>query len=545
MFSWFVLVFFFVINCVASVVQGITTFGDAIVLHILWDVTARWTLSLDSCATPYSSSSSVGSGGGGSGLGEEAMVAPDNAPWWCAMHSTALGTSDMKLVVLAMYSRTVLLNTMMVWLALRTTHAEEKKKKRELQESELKRKQSGIQAAALRPSPMKRVENNSDKTMSLANHNPTTAQDDEEEESLFASPMRRAASFGLMVSVDSPRAETATTTMVSSGGVAPSPTAAAVSTPTNKSKRAQRIWQQWRALMEACGMSGSLLVASIFPQYVGSIVGETILTTIDQAVLRMYFGIFLLFFAAIFVALKLKRTVCPKTPTSQGGTAINSLSFLRSAAEGGGVSAAGLIGCTLASFSGGVAGALTGVGGPPWMIFILVQDVPSFVVRLLFPLSSLPATYSRFAMAVRDGLIHWEVLPYHAVALAGGVIGVLTGYACGKRVGPQAFNAVVLSLIVLAAMVVLTQNPTIQIVSLFAALGLVLFVQRREENEKNLQQQAEVNAVTTTATTVVTEQSTNGGDDFKLELRDGQQRRQQLQDEEVDRIEDRLEEIMV
>lgn len=363
-------------------------------------------------------------------------------------------------------------------------------------------------------------------------------------ESMMASPLRRAVSFGLLPVAEqnaegedgSPLAEDAVPCSPGSSSSPKTKSRRLQSTGKNNSNdskgRSDRLWRQCRALLTASGMSGPLLVASIFPQYVGSIVGETILTTIDQAALRKWFGVFLLFFASMYVVLQLRRTLCP---SKEGATASSRLSFLQHNAQTGKkeVSVGGLIGCGLASFCGGVAGALTGVGGPPWMIFILVQDVPSFVVRLLFPLSSLPATYSRFAMALRDGLISTDVIPYHGVALAGGVIGVLVGFARGKLVGPQAFNTVVLSLIVLAAMVVLTENPMIQIVSLVGALGLVIVVQQREARQ--LRQKEEHSSQDKTTEVVMTQQSTSIDGPEGVRSHD-------LQREDAARLEDELDE---
>ena len=80
--SAFVLVFLAVLNFTASILQGVTSFGEAIVLHIVWHLVATATGSL--------------------------------------LHESPLGASDVQIIALVQYSRTAVLNVLMVVFALRS-----------------------------------------------------------------------------------------------------------------------------------------------------------------------------------------------------------------------------------------------------------------------------------------------------------------------------------------------------------------------------------------------------------------------------------------
>lgn len=306
--------FLILINYVASIVQGLTAFGDAIVLHILWHAAA-------SVTDDY-------------------------------LHRTALGDNDVKIITVLMYSRTIVLNLVMVLLSIRS-----------------------------------------------------------------------GATF----------------------------------------------------------VPKQLLALACIPSVVMSYVGESLLEYLPKETLTQYFGIACLSFAVAYAVVKVvKWNQQRQLPPTESLTTV-------AVTDDSGpdyMSVKVQLATGLASACAGLAGGLTGVGGPPWMILILAFELPAAHVRLLFPLSSLPSVYSRYVLAVRGGLITRDILPFHGAGVIFGFLGVLTGNYFGKRVGPKTFNAVVLTLLSLAAlMMLIRQSPAFMMGLLFCSVTAIVVIWRQEQAE--------------------------------------------------------------
>jgi uncharacterized membrane protein YfcA len=251
-----------------------------------------------------------------------------------------------------------------------------------------------------------------------------------------------------------------------------------------------------------------LVVAAMVPQVLSTIFGEQLLLVVPHQVLKVWFGIGCLCFAFLFVSMKVYRSGLPAylilkshgrqvpldgddglaspevaspemaspemaspevafpevaSPTTRLDHVLQTHPAMERKVQ---------VATAITSAISGLTGALTGIGGPPFMILILLFDLPPPFVRLLFPVATLPSVYVRYALALRDGLITRDMLPYHGISVCAGVVGVLCGNRIGRCVGPKTFNVVVLVLLILAALVMLVDIPLLSLVML--ALGVAV-----------------------------------------------------------------------
>lgn len=348
-----VLLYIAAINYLASILQGVTTFGDAIVLHILWHA-------MTTATGDY-------------------------------FHQTAMGSSDVQTIAVMMYSRTAVLNLVMLYLGYRSS------------------KRSAIEQAAQ-------------------------------------------------------------TAVPSSPAPPPSPV-----------------------------LTKSMIAAAALPSIVMSLLGEQLLVYLPEALLRLWFGGACLLFAAFYAAVKFFKWAKPnmkldeqrQEPCQGSPTTTMALAPVESSVDASLPSDGTLmVSMLFTSAASGLAGALTGVGGPPWMILILAHDLPASFVRVLFPISTLPSIYSRYVVALKQGIITSDLAVYHICAVCFGFAGVLTGYRIGKRIGPQTFNAVVLVLLTLAASMMLISNVVAMLLLLVSGVAVVAAVWRKEIKEATMQQDA-------------------------------------------------------
>ncbi|CUG86917.1 membrane-associated protein, putative [Bodo saltans] len=275
-----------------------------------------------------------------------------------------------------------------------------------------------------------------------------------------------------------------------------------------------------------------LIIASIIPQLLATIFGEHLLVIVPHELLKFYFGVICIVFAASFTLLKgfrywqeiqrekrkinddepMSATTAVASPTTQLNETIEHEPMVQLRVQ---------VAFVITSAVAGITGSLTGVGGPPFMILILILNLPPAFVRLLFPLASLPALYVRYGLAVRDSLITVDMIPYHAVSVAAGVVGVLCGNLIGKRVGPKTFNVVVFVLLVLAAMMMLLDVPWLSVVLLVSGAALmtvVWFAEQRELLAKEEEQTAEACEVISICDSVQAEDLERRYDDLQDEV---------------------------
>ena len=225
---------------------------------------------------------------------------------------------------------------------------------------------------------------------------------------------------------------------------------------------------------DGASFSKVMFLMMAIPNLFFGIFGTYLLGVVDEALLRLVFGISSVAFGVMYAAARMYYSFC-------GGVG-NSLPKLSDAYDSDGkVRLRIKIGGGIASCGGGLMSSLTGVGGPPFIIFMLVLNVPSQITRLNYPAAGYPAAVVRFVMGVYANLIRWERLYFYLASVAGGGIGLTIGLRIGRIIGPTTYSIVVFCLLMLAATVMITSSPTILLVLTATCLGVVVAAHYREK----------------------------------------------------------------
>jgi len=187
------------------------------------------------------------------------------------------------------------------------------------------------------------------------------------------------------------------------------------------------------------------------------VLGTVSLHSISANVLKQFFGWLCVASAVVFAVVKLRRSTFP-VPVEQSLPLTTVLASL-------------VAGCLA-----GVFGSLTGVGGPPLMIFVLYYSIPSALIKLTYPASGTVVAWARFAVAFWNGDFAangFAGLDYAGV-IAGGWIGLFLGHRIGRRIGEQTFAVMFLSFLFVAAIGMLSDSALVLIPALaVATIGVV------------------------------------------------------------------------
>lgn len=185
----------------------------------------------------------------------------------------------------------------------------------------------------------------------------------------------------------------------------------------------------------------------------------------------------------------LRREAEPRTMTESGGgvgappltpsklSPSNTMLYTRvrvnrNLDENGRVKRTTKIGASVAALLSGIMGSLTGVGGPPHIIFVLLFDVPQYIMRVNFSMQSIPSAALRFIYACSTGLFTTAMIPLFVNSLIGNYIGIVLGVKLGKMLGPKSYSIFVLVLLLLSSLVMITKSVTL-LVSLTVIAFLV------------------------------------------------------------------------
>lgn len=120
----------------------------------------------------------------------------------------------------------------------------------------------------------------------------------------------------------------------------------------------------------------------------------------------------------------------------------------------------------------GVMGSLTGVGAPPQIIFILLLDVPQYVILVNFCMQSIPSALARFVMACAMHLFHPDMVPIFVNALIAGYAGLFVGMRLGKLMGPTSYSTFVFSILMLASLIMITTSSALLVVATVLCTGV-------------------------------------------------------------------------
>ncbi|CAD2217674.1 hypothetical protein ADEAN_000515400 [Angomonas deanei] len=121
-------------------------------------------------------------------------------------------------------------------------------------------------------------------------------------------------------------------------------------------------------------------------------------------------------------------------------------------------------------------GSLTGVGGPAQIIFILLFDVPNYMIKVNFCMQSIPSAAVRFFAALFNGTLKSGMIPYFINSLIAGYVGIYIGSRMGKLVGPMSYNIFVLGLLLISSLIMITNNVWLLMGSLLVTLTITIGV---------------------------------------------------------------------
>jgi uncharacterized membrane protein YfcA len=204
------------------------------------------------------------------------------------------------------------------------------------------------------------------------------------------------------------------------------------------------------------------------PSLVFGVFGTYMLGVADEGLLRFVFGVSSVAFGVIYACARVYLTFCQ----SDGVSKMPKLSDAYNA--DGSIRLRIKVGGGIASCSGGLMGSLTGVGGPPFIIFMLVMNVPSQITRMNYPAAGYPIAVVRFFMAVYSNLIQLDRIVFYLASLVGGGVGLAIGLRIGRVIGPNTYSILVFCLLMLAAAVMITSSPTVLLLLMITCLAVVL-----------------------------------------------------------------------
>lgn len=142
------------------------------------------------------------------------------------------------------------------------------------------------------------------------------------------------------------------------------------------------------------------------------------------------------------------------------------------------------VGAAVAASLSGLMASLIGVNAPPQIIFILLFNTPSYLVRVNFSAQAIPANLIRVVMAANQHLFKWDQAPLFIVSIVFGYAGVFVGHHIGRVLGPKSYDLFVLCLLLLSVMVMITSSVTVLLFTTFLIV-IATGVSARVEMVKN------------------------------------------------------------
>ena len=209
------------------------------------------------------------------------------------------------------------------------------------------------------------------------------------------------------------------------------------------------------------------------------IVGSELLQYVKDEILKPILGSVFLVIGAVFVLVKLRLALmeCHRQRKCAGDDkSDDALEPQRVVPTSTYLDAEGelqtVVKCA-AAIAGAVAGlgqGLSGVGGPPLMIFVLWFQLPPMMVRATIPLSFLSAGLIQFTYGIVRSQYNWAMWLVYIHVVVGGLMGLLLGNHIGRRISGPMFTVFLLSLLFLACLSLLE----VHIYVLMIATGVCL-----------------------------------------------------------------------
>ena len=215
-----------------------------------------------------------------------------------------------------------------------------------------------------------------------------------------------------------------------------------------------------------------LLIA--IPNTIWCIVGVFLLQNLQSRQIAIYSGAIFIAFSFMYMALKMWKSSPARKNMPQWLQNILSPRFF---VEGSDITLT-----THAQFSAffffnltGIMTTLSGIGGPPMMVFILLYEIPMQLTRFMFPIGTLLGAVVRLVVSLCTGVMPLEHWPFFLPGLIFGLIGLRVGIRIGNVLSPSMYSATIFSLLILAGIVMLTPNIYVTGPALLLAIGALLF----------------------------------------------------------------------
>lgn len=217
-----------------------------------------------------------------------------------------------------------------------------------------------------------------------------------------------------------------------------------------------------------------LFLLILIPNTFWCIMGVFVLQKAKSDEIAIYSGILFIAFSLIYAALKAWKTSSLRKSMPPLLQSILSPAFFTEGSNSD-LTIHAQISAFIAFNLVGIMTTLTGIGGPPMMLFVLLYEVPMNMTRFSIPFGTITGATIRLVFSIYSGLLPARLWPYFIPAIIAGIVGIKVGVGIGNVLTPSMFAATIFCLLLLAGIVMLTSNILITGPSLVIAVSLLAY----------------------------------------------------------------------
>ena len=220
--------------------------------------------------------------------------------------------------------------------------------------------------------------------------------------------------------------------------------------------------------------SGRLFLIIAVPNTIWCILGVFLLQNLQSRQIAVYSGAIFISFSFMYMALKMWKSSPARKNMPQWLQNILSPSFFVEGSDKTLTTHAQISALFFFNLTG-IMTTLSGIGGPPMMIFILLYEIPMHLTRFMFPIGTLIGAFIRLVVSLYSGVMPLEHWPFFLPGLVFGLIGIRVGMLIGNVLSPSMYSATIFCLLILAGIVMLTSNLFVTGPALLIAIGALTF----------------------------------------------------------------------